>query len=76
MRFTAPLNAITAAVVGVIASLGLVFLAHVGWGATGPDLVALALTALALWALAGRSWNVMAVIAGCGALGLGLQMVA
>jgi chromate transporter len=76
LRFTAPLTAITAAVVGVIASLGLVFLAHVGWGPAGPDLVALALTALALWALAGRGWNVMAVIAGCGALGLGLQMVA
>jgi chromate transporter len=74
LRFTAPLTAITAAVVGVIASLGLVFLAHVGWGAAGPDLVALALTALALWALAGRAWNVVTVIAGCGAIGLGLRL--
>jgi chromate transporter len=74
LRFTAPLTAITAAVVGVIASLGLVFLAHVGWGAAGLDFVALALTALALWALAGRAWNVVTVIAGCGAIGLGLRL--
>jgi chromate transporter len=75
LRLTAPLTAITAAVVGVIASLGLVFLTHVGWGPAGPDLAALALTALALWALAGRAWHVMAVIAGCGALGLGLRLI-
>jgi hypothetical protein len=36
--------------------------------------VALALTALALWALAGRAWNVVTVIAGCGAIGLGLRL--
>ncbi len=74
LKFTAPLTAITAAVVGVIASLGVFFLAHVALGLAGVDAVALALAALALWALVRWSWGVMTVIAACGLAGLVLRL--
>lgn len=65
LRFTAPLTAITAAVVGVIANLALFFAGHVFWpdgmaaGPNGPALVVAVLALLALW----RGWlGVMPVI--------------
>ncbi len=75
LKFTAPLTAITAAVVGVIASLGLFFIGHVAWGPRGLDLIALGLAALALWALLRWQWGVMTAIAVCGAAGLVLRLV-
>jgi chromate transporter len=74
LKLTAPLTAITAAVVGVIASLGLFFIGHVAWGPAGPDFKALVLAALALWALLRWQWGVMTVIAVCGAAGLVLRL--
>jgi chromate transporter len=84
LRFTAPLAAVTAAVVGVIANLALFFLAAVAWPQahgvlsfyllqSRPDGVALALAgfaALALWRL---KWSVMRVIAVSALLGLALR---
>ena len=76
LKFTAPLTAITAAVVGVIASLGVFFIGHVarGSGPGGPDLIALAMAAGALWALQRWRLGVMTVIAACGAAGLVLRL--
>lgn len=75
LGFTAPLTAITAAVVGVIASLGLFFLRHVAWPVAGgpPDLAALAIAAAAALALLRFKVGVMPVIAACAALGLLLK---
>jgi chromate transporter len=73
LAFTAPLAAIGCAVVGVIASLAVFFLAHVGWPQgwqAPPDLWALALSAVALVLLVGPRWGVLPVM-GVGAL-LGL----
>ncbi len=71
LGFTAPLAAITAAVVGVIASLAVFFIAHVGWpgAAARVDGVALALMALAALALFRFKVGVIPVIAGCAILG-------
>ena len=67
LKFTAPLTAITAAVVGVIASLALFFLvAHRAAQPTGAvDWVALALAAAAAVALLRYKVGVIPVIAGC-----------
>jgi chromate transporter len=72
MHFTAPLTGITAAVVGVIASLGVFFLAHIAWPVPGGpvDAVALAIAALAAVALVRFKIGVIPVIAVCGALGV------
>ncbi len=58
LHFTAPLTGITAAVVGVVASLALFFLLHVaypsGWSVanwSSPDWVGLVLVVIAAWAL-------------------------
>lgn len=82
LGLTAPLAAVTAAVVGVIANLALFFIAAIAYpsGATGlfysrPDGVALALAlaaALALWRL---QWGVMAVIAASALAGLLLRLL-
>jgi chromate transporter len=82
LQFTAPLTAITAAVVGVIASLALLFIAHIAYP-TGPgagflinlDAAALALTALAALALMRLKWGVIPVIAACALIGLALKLV-
>jgi chromate transporter len=74
LRFTAPLTAITAAVVGVIASLGVFFIGHVAWGPGGVDVVAVILVVLAVWALVRRGWGVIAVIAAGAAIGLALRL--
>ena len=82
LQFTAPLTAITAAVVGVIASLAILFIAHIAYP-TGPgagflinlDAAALALTALAAWALMRLKWGVMPVMAGCALIGLAVRLL-
>lgn len=76
LRFTAPMTAITAAVVGVMGSLALFFLGHVlfphgllavaGWGL---DAWALGLTAAAAWALLRGRQGVVTVIVGCASAG-------
>ncbi len=75
MHFTAPLTGITAAVVGVIASLGVFFLAHIAWPVPGgpADFAALAIAALAALALVCFKLGVIPVIAACGALGVLLK---
>ena len=75
-RVTAPLTAITAAVVGVIGSLAVFFAAHVLWpdGIAGRfDLVAALITAGAAVALLRWKANVMLVIGACALVGLAVQ---
>jgi len=81
LKFTAPLTGVTAAVVGVIASLGLFFLAHIAWrpavagaSASQPDWIALALAAGAAIALLRFKVGVIPVIAGCALAGLVLRL--
>ena len=82
LQFTAPLTAITAAVVGVIASLALFFIAHIAIksGASGPfllrlDGIALLLAALAAVALLRFKVGVIPVIAACALAGLGAKVL-
>jgi chromate transporter len=82
LQFTAPLTAITAAVVGVIASLALFFIVHIAHqpGARGLfgmpiDFAALALVALAALALLRFKWGVIPVIAACALAGLGWRLM-
>jgi chromate transporter len=73
LKFTAPLSAITAAVVGVIVNLGVFFAWHIFWpqGFSGYfDALAALITASALLALFKYKLAIIPVIAGCGALGL------
>ncbi len=81
LGFTAPLTAVTAAVVGVIASLALFFIAHIAMPAltSGPilsriDFAALALAGVALLALVRWKVGVTGVIAGCALAGLALRL--
>jgi chromate transporter len=81
LQFTAPLTAITAAVVGVIASLALFFIAHIAvkTGAAGSfisrlDGAALALALAAAVALLRYKVGVMPVIAACALAGLALRL--
>jgi chromate transporter len=77
LRFTAPLTAITAAVVGVIANLALFFGWHVWWpqGWAGHfDFAAAILTLLAAIALLRCQRGVIEVIGVCAALGLAVRM--
>jgi chromate transporter len=75
LHFTAPLTAITAAVVGVIASLALFFLVHVAYpsgmapGWQHPDGAALVLVVLAAVALIRFKIGVVRVIAACALAG-------
>jgi chromate transporter len=80
LHLTAPLTAITAAVVGVIASLALFFIAHIAMksGAEGSfylriDWLALLMTAVAVVALLRYKVGVIPVIAACGLAGLVLR---
>ncbi|MBK0391328.1 chromate efflux transporter [Ramlibacter algicola] len=75
LRFTAPLTGVTAAVVGVIATLALFFLAHVAQPvAGGPvDVPALLIVAAASVALLRFKVGVIPVIAGCAVAGLLLR---
>ena len=73
LSFTAPLTGITAAVVGVIASLAVFFAYHVLWphGLGGPfDAIAAVIGAAAAVALFRFGAGVIPVIAACGAAGL------
>ena len=73
LRFTAPLTAITAAVVGVIVNLALFFAWHVFWpggSAAAPDPVAMLISAAALLALLRFRQGVVRVILVCALLGL------
>lgn len=75
LRFTAPLTAITAAVVGVIVNLALFFAGHVFWPqglAAGIDWTALALAAAATVVLVVARRGVIAVILLCALAGLAL----
>lgn len=78
LRFTAPLTAITAAVVGVIVDLALFFALHVfaphGVGAR-IDWSALLIAVAALVALFRFGRGVLEVIFVCGAIGLGLRLI-
>ena len=73
LKFTAPLSAITAAVVGVIFNLALFFAYHVFWplGLSGRiDWFSIALTAAASVAVFRFKLNVIPVILACGVLGM------
>ena len=76
LKFTAPLTAITAAVVGVIASLALFFLVHIAWrrgaaaGGAMVDWMALAIATGAAVALLRYKAGVIPVIAACAVAGL------
>ena len=81
LYFTAPLLAITAAVVGVIASLALFFIAHIAikTGAAGPwllrlDLLPLVLMLAAAAALLRYKVGVIPVILACGVAGAVIKL--
>ena len=76
LHFTAPLTAITAAVVGVILNLALFFGYHVLWprGLGGAfDVISAVITVAAAVALLYFKRNVMHVIGACALIGLGLK---
>ena len=74
-RLDATLAAITAAVVGVIASLAVVLARAVGVRPDGGiDLLALVAVALAWWLLARRKWPVITTLAVFGAAGIALRL--
>ncbi|MEK9802572.1 MAG: chromate efflux transporter [Curvibacter sp.] len=76
LKFTAPLTAITAAVVGVVLNLALFFGYHVFWprGLTGGfDVVSALIAVGAAVALLRYQRNVMQVIGVCAVLGLALK---
>lgn len=78
LKFTAPLTAITAAVVGVILNLALFFGYHVLWPegfAGGFDWISALITAGATLALFRFRVGVIPVIAGCALVGLALKLV-
>ncbi|MDP3088787.1 MAG: chromate efflux transporter [Methylotenera sp.] len=73
LKFTAPLSAITAAVVGVILNLALFFAYHVFWPkdlSSNIDCFSIGLTAFATLAVFHFKINVIPVILACGALGM------
>jgi chromate transporter len=77
LRFTAPLTAITAAVVGVILNLALFFAYHVLWPrgfAGGFDWISALIGAGALVALFRYKAGVMPVIGACALLGLATRL--
>ena len=75
LKFTAPLTAITAAVVGVIGSLALFFLVHIARRASGGlDLVALGIALAAAVALFRFKLGVIPVILGCAVAGMVLRL--
>jgi chromate transporter len=79
LKFTAPLTAVTAAVVGVVLNLAMFFAYHVFWpqGFSGPFSISSALIALAAaLALFRFKIGVIALLAGCAAVGLLLTFVA
>ena len=78
LRFTAPLSAITAAVVGVIVNLAVFFAYHVLWpqGFGAPiDWVSLLIGAAATIALFRFKVGVIPVILACGLAGLAITLL-
>ncbi len=78
LKFTAPLSAITAAVVGVILNLALFFAYHVFWpnGLTGSiDGYSIALAGMSIIAIFSFKWNVIPVILLSGGLGMLLHLM-
>jgi chromate transporter len=69
LGFTAPLKAISAAVVGAIASLALLFIQHTVMGKSGVDWAAIALMLLAAFALFKLQWGIVRVIVLCAVVG-------
>ncbi len=79
LGFTAPLSAITAAVVGVILNLALFFARHVLWpqGRGGPfDAVSAAIALAAAVALFRFKMGVMPLLGACAAVGLAISLLA
>ncbi|MFL6692525.1 MAG: chromate efflux transporter [Ramlibacter sp.] len=78
LKFTTPLAAVTAAVVGVIASLALFFLLHIGRPVAGQpiDWLALLIATCAAVALLRYKAGVIPVIVACGMAGLVLRGLA
>ncbi|PPC84087.1 MAG: chromate transporter [Methylotenera sp.] len=79
LKFTAPLSAITAAVVGVILNLALFFAYHVFWPAgleSAIDWFGIALTALAMIAIFRFKINVIYLILASGILGMLFKLFA
>ena len=77
-HFTAPLAAITAAIVGVIANLAVFFAWHVFWPAglaQSPDWASLLITAAAALALFRFRIGVIPVIIACGIAGMTIRLV-
>lgn len=77
LGFTAPLSAITAAIVGVILNLALYFAIHVIWPqgrAVQPDLIAAAIAIAACAALFRWKVGVIPLLASCGTIGLFLRL--
>ena len=77
LGFTAPLSAITAAVVGVILNLALFFAWHVLWprGFSGPfDAASAAIALAAAVALFRFKLGVLPLLAGCAAVGLAVTL--
>ncbi len=73
LKFTAPLSAITAAVVGVILNLALFFAYHVFWPQgfyERLDVLSIVLTITAILALFRLKVSVISVIFSCGLLGI------
>lgn len=78
LKFTAPLSAITAAVVGVIVNLAVFFAGHILFpqGLSGAfDAVAALITVLALLALFRYKIGIITIIAACGVLGWLLSLL-
>jgi chromate transporter len=75
LKFTAPLTAITAAVVGVIVNLAAFFAWHVLWPAGNFDVVAAAIALGATLALFRFKMNVIHVIAASALIGLALRFL-
>jgi chromate transporter len=74
LRLGAPLSAITAVVVGVIASLALFFAGPVLWSNGGFQVGAAVVVVVALWAQLQLRWSVLQVIGAAAALGAAMAV--
>jgi len=78
LKFTAPLSAITAAVVGVILNLAVFFAWHVFWPASAAgrfDWISAVICAVAMLALFRYKVGVIPLIAACGVIGLSVRFI-
>lgn len=75
LRFGAPLSAITAVVVGVIASLALFFAGPVLWSSGGFNAAAAAVVLVALWLQLKLRWSVLPLLGAAALLGVLLALV-